>query len=167
MENVIIRAATVGDLESLLDIYNDVVLNTTATFEETPRTLSEFTFTYQDKMKLGLPWIVAEADKQIIGYGTYGSFRKASGYKTTVEHSLHVHPDFRGQGIGSNILGKLITLAKDQSLNVMIAGIDATNTTSIVLHEKFGFKKVGEIPLVARKFSKWLDLILMQLILNE
>ena len=144
-----------------------MVRNTTATFEETPRPLSEFAAAYHDKKAQGIPWIVADLNGQVVGYGTYGIFRKASGYKSTVEHSLHVDANFRGQGIGSEILKELIVLARQNSVHAMVAGIDSANPQSILLHEKFGFKKVGEMPQIARKFSRWLDLTLMQLILKD
>jgi phosphinothricin acetyltransferase len=164
MQNsLILRAARPKDLESILSIYNEIVMNTTATFEEEPRPLSEFQNSYNYKLEKGFPWFVAELNQQVIGYATYGDFRKASGYKVTVEHSLHVHPEFRGQGVGSRLLEMLIVSAKENSLSSMIAGIDSANTQSLLLHEKFGFQKVAELPRVARKFSRWLDLTFMQL----
>jgi L-amino acid N-acyltransferase YncA len=167
MKNFTIRFATEEDMETILQIYNDVVLTTTATFEEEPRPLYEFVSAFENKKKMNFPWIVAQVGQRVVGYGTYGKFRSASGYHPTVEHSLHVHSEFRGQGIGSEILKHLITLAKERSQNAMIAGIDASNVGSIALHEKFGFKKVATIPQVAKKFSRWLDLVFMQLIVAD
>ncbi len=101
MKNITIRAATETDLEAILEIYNEVLVNSTATFEEELRPLSEFTVRYRDKKSAGIPWLVADHDGHVVGYGTYGNFRSASGYKCTVEHSLHVTPKMRGQGIGT------------------------------------------------------------------
>lgn len=167
MEQLLIRSATEKDFESILAIYNDVVLTSTATFEEEPRPLSEFITNFQSRLKLGYPTLVADVNGQVVGYGTYARFRGASGYRPTVEHSLHVHSDFRGRGIGSKILRQLIESAHDLKLHSMIAGIDASNSGSIKLHENFGFQKVAHIPQVARKFDRWLDLDFMQLILSK
>jgi phosphinothricin acetyltransferase len=166
MNNLNIRPTTEKDLEAILKIYNEVVLTSTATFEEVPRLLSELVSDFENKKKLGFPWIVAEVESQVVGYGTYGKFRNASGYNPTVEHSLHIHSDFRNRGIGSKILKQLIVLAQEQGRHAMIAGIDASNTGSIRLHERFGFKEVSRLPQVAKKFSRWLDLIFMQLIIG-
>jgi L-amino acid N-acyltransferase len=162
-----IRRATPEDLQGALDIFNDVVRTSTATFEENPRQLSDYVSAFNEKNLSNVPWLIAEYNGEIIGYGTYGIFRRASGYRGTVEHSLHVRADFRGKGVGSKILKQLIVEAKERSLDSMIACLDSSNTASIVLHEKFGFKKVGEIPRVAKKFARSLDLTIMQLILAD
>lgn len=160
-----IRPATEMDMEASLGIYNHVLIHTTASFEETPRPLSEYVEAFRFKQANGIPWIVAEDGDTVVGYGTWGRFRTSSGYKTTVEHSLHVHADHRGRGIGSVILQNLIALAKEQSKKSMVAGIDKANTASIEIHKKHGFKVAGELTQVARKFDRWLDLVFMQLVL--
>lgn len=167
LQAVRFRMAELTDIPSLVNIYNEVVENTTATFEEFPRLVEETEATYRKKQMAGIPWLVAEVGREVVGYGTYGPFRAASGYKTTVEHSLHIKPEHRGRGIGAEILRRLISLARGQGFHVMIGAVDSDNLRSVALHENFGFKKVGELPQVARKFSRWLDLTLMQLNLNE
>ena len=159
------RLADEIDWPAVVRIYNEVVANTTATFEEQPRTVEEMSLLFAEKARLGIPLLLAECGGEIVGYGTYGPFRRGSGYKTTVEHSLHISPGFRGRGIGTEILRRLVSHARQQGYHVMMAGIDSANAPSLALHEDFGFKKVGEIPQVARKFSRWLDLTLMQLTL--
>jgi L-amino acid N-acyltransferase len=164
---MLLRGATENDLEEILQIYNDVIVNTTATFEEVPRELSEWVAIYKEKQSLGYPLIVATIEQKVVGYGSYGVFRKASRYRSSVEHSIHMAPEYRGKGYGSQILQELIHLAQKQKLHAMIAAIDASNASSVFLHRKLGFKIVGEIPQVAYKFSRWLDLTLMQLILEQ
>ena len=114
-----------------------------------------------------IPFIVAEYNGSVIGYGTFGPFRKASGYKITVEHSLHVDKQYRGQGIGKDILAELIKRASTIGIENMIAAVDGDNLASIKLHEKFGFKIVGSLENVARKFSRDLTLVLLQLCLSK
>lgn len=157
-----IRPATEADMEFAVAIYNEVVVNSTATFEENVRSLQDFITPFRQKQENGIPWIVAEDRGRVIAYGTYGQFRNASGYRPTVEHSLHIVPEFRGQGLGSAILRELMALAKQNGHTSMIAGLDSSNSASIALHKKFGFEKVGEIPRVAHKFGRWLDLLFMQ-----
>jgi phosphinothricin acetyltransferase len=82
-----------------------------------------------------------------------------------VEHSLYVHPQFQGQGLGKDMLIRLIEAAHKDGRHTMIGGIDSTNSVSLKLHADLGFKEVGRLPEVAYKFDKWLDLIFMQLIL--
>ncbi len=158
-----IRDAKKSDMNAVHKIFNEVLINTTATFEEEPYSLKTWLEIFDFKLSQKTPFIVAEHNNIVVGYGTFGPFRKASGYKITVEHSLHVDKQFRGQGIGKSILNALIKKASEIDIENMIAAIDADNLSSIQLHEKLGFKIVGKIENVARKFSKDLTLVFLQL----
>lgn len=162
----LLRDASLTDLNEILEIYNDVVTSTTAIYEDKTRSLDQQNVWFHTKVKSGFPVIVAVIDSRVVGFGTFGAFRPWSCYSTTVEHGLHVAKDYRGLGVGSLILSKLIDLARERGTHTMIAGIDSENLGSINLHERFGFKEVGRLPQVARKFSKWLDLVFMQLLLE-
>ena len=158
-----IRDAKVEDLTFVHQIFNDILLNTTATFEEVPYTLEAWVEVFNQRQSVGFPFLVARAGDKVVGYGTYGAFRKASGYKITVEHSLHVDKNYRGQGIGKKILQELIIRAKIGGIENLVAAVDAENVTSVRLHQKFGFVIAGEMKNVARKFSRDLTLVLLQL----
>lgn len=160
---LLIRPAAAHDMLAVRKIYEEVVLNTTATFEEQTPSLAEFLQAFEEKKVSGHAWFVAELQNEVVGYGTYGSFRKASGYKTSVEHSVHVRADQRGQGVGSQLLAHLISHARQQGFHAMIAAVDGANESSLRLHEKLGFTVVGRLPQIAKKFSRWLDLVLLQL----
>lgn len=165
--HITIRPATTEDLPAILKIVNHAILHTTAIYEDHLRTLATQTTWYEDKILHGFPVIVACHNAQVVGFGAYGTFRQKTGYRFTVEHSVYVADGFTGKGIGKLLLGELITLAKSQQLHVMIGGIDASNTASITFHKQFGFTENGLFPEVGFKFGKWLDLQLMQLILNK
>jgi len=162
----IIRRARIEDLETILEIVNNAILNTTAIYDYDVRTLNEQISWFQEKEKLDFPVIVAtDENDKVQGFGTYGTFRMKIGYKFTVEHSVYVKEGFSGKGIGKAILLELIALAKAQKLHVMVGCIDAENTGSIEFHEKFGFKKAGVLKETGYKFGKWLDLQFVQLII--
>jgi L-amino acid N-acyltransferase YncA len=103
----------------------------------------------------------------VIGFATYGDFRAWPGYAQTVEHSLYVAPEHQRQGTGGLLLEALVARARADRLHVMVAGIAADNAASIALHAMLGFAEVGRMPEIGRKFDRWLDLVLMQLILDE
>ena len=86
--------------------------------------------------------------------------------KYTVEHSVYVHRDHRGRGLGLQIMRSLIEAARRNDVHAMMGGIDATNAGSIALHERLGFKHVGTLPQVGFKFGRWLDLAFYQLLLD-
>ena len=162
----ITRIARIEDLETILEIVNDAILNTTAIYDYDVRTLNEQISWFQEKQEQNFPVIVAtDENDKVIGFGTYGTFRMKIGFKFTVEHSVYVKEGFAGKGIGKALLLELINIAKAQKLHVMVGCIDAKNTGSIEFHEKFGFKKAGILKESGYKFEQWLDLQFVQLIL--
>jgi phosphinothricin acetyltransferase len=78
---------------------------------------------------------------------------------------VYVHPDHQGQGYGSQILAALIEAATAQQYHLLIGGIDAENSGSIALHQKYGFVHSGTISQAGFKFGRWLDLAFYQLTL--
>jgi L-amino acid N-acyltransferase len=167
MSNAIIRPANFNDLPAITEIYKDVILNTTAVCAYEPYTLENRQAWYEDRVNHGFPVFVAECSHQVIGFSTYGTFRAAPAYLHSVENTIHVHPEFRGQGVGQRLMPPIIEAAKKQKMHTMIAGIDADNTGSIKFHQKFGFVQVAHFKEVGYKFNRWLDLVFMQLMLNE
>lgn len=159
-----IRPAAESDLPAILAIYNDAVENTTAIWNEKPADLANRKGWFAERTGRGFPVLVAERGG-VIGYGSFGDFRPFDGYRVTVEHSVYVAKDARGQGAGEALLAALIAEAKRMDKHNMIGGIDASNAPSIALHVKFGFEEVGRMPGVGEKFGKPLDLVLMQKVL--
>jgi L-amino acid N-acyltransferase YncA len=159
---MIVRAATENDLPSILAIYNDAVLNTTAIWNETPVDLANRRAWFEARRAAGFPVLVADERGVVVGYGSLSDFRPFEGYRVTVEHSLYVAADARRKGLGAALLTALMQDARQLGKRAMIGGIDGANAPSISLHEKFGFAEVGRLPGVGEKFGRPLDLVLMQ-----
>ena len=165
---MIIRDALPGDLETIAEIYNYAVLNTTAIFNDSTVDVANRAAWYADRQRLGYPVLVAvAAEGSVTGYASFGDWRAFDGYRHTVEHSVYVHVDHRGKGIGEALLKALIVRARDIGKHVMIAGIESRNVGSIRLHEKLGFGSVEPIKQVGMKFGEWLDLTFMYLTLDD
>ena len=160
-----IRPATESDLPAILAIYNEVVANTTAAYVYEPHTLAMRTKWFDDLKAGGWPVLVADSDGTITGFGCIGVFRSKPGYKYTGEHTVYVHVDHRGKGVGHALLSALIEEAKRLELRTLIGGIDSANVASIAFHASFGFVECARMRDVAYKFGRWLDLVFMQLIL--
>ena len=108
--------------------------------------------------------LVAESvEGVVLGYASYGPWRDFDGYRHTAEHSVYVRETARGQGIGRNLMEALIAEARSRGIHVLVAGIEAENTASILLHHKMGFLDVGTLHEVGTKFGRWLDLTFMEL----
>ena len=160
-----VRNAITKDLPDILEIYNQAVLFTTASYDYDAHTLEMREIWFNDKINHGFPVFVIEDADGVVGFGTYGNFRDKIGYQFTVEHSIYITETKRGRGYGTILMTALIESAISQNKHVMIAGIDALNTGSIIFHKKFGFEEVAHFKEVGKKFDQWLDVIFMQKIL--
>ena len=163
---MLIRRATHADLEAITAIYNEVIVNSDAIYRESAVPVSERIEWFEAKVNDGFPVLVAIHSDEIVGYGVFGNFRFGEGYNDTVEHSVHVRSDKRGQGVGKAILTELISIATADNRHVMVAAIDSKNQGSISLHSHFGFVESARMPEVAKKNGSALTLVLMQKILN-
>ena len=162
-----IQDATAADLPAILAIYNDAVENTTAIWNETQVDLANRQAWLSERTAAGFPVLVAhDGTGAVVGYASYGTWRSIEGFRHTVEHSVYVRSDQRGQGLGPLLMQALIERAKQSRLHVMVAAIESENSASIRLHERAGFVITGQMPQVGRKFGRWLDLTFMQLILE-
>ena len=151
---------------AILDILNEAIANSTALYEYAPRTPGNIRTWFTEKEAGRFPVIGAEQAGVLVGFATYGTFRARAAYKYTVEHSVYVHKDHRGRGIGKALLLELIAAARQQQYHVLVGGIDIANTTSVGMHERMGFTHAGTVRQAAYKFGRWLDLGFYQLILE-
>jgi L-amino acid N-acyltransferase YncA len=150
----------------ILAIFNEAIANSTALYDYEPRSAQSMIGWFDAKMRGRFPVIGFENDAgELLGFGSYGTFRAWPAYKYTVEHSLYVDQRFRGQGVGRALLSAIIEAAQKQDYHVLVGGIDAANTTSIRLHESLGFTHCGTVKQSGFKFGRWLDLAFYQRIL--
>lgn len=163
-----IRPATTADLPEILAIFNDVIATSTAVFSHDPVTLDDRRLWFETRQRAGFPVLVADRDGAVVGFASFGEFRGAwPGYRYSVEHSVHVRRDCRGQGIGPRLVTALFAPALAMGKHVMVGGIDATNAASLRMHEALGFERVAHFKEVGHKFGRWLDLVFVQRLLDE
>jgi phosphinothricin acetyltransferase len=163
---VTVRDAVEADLGGLLLIYNEVIENSTAVFSNQQVTLEDRAAWLAARQADGFPVLVATDADGVVAFGSFGAFRAWPGYRFTVEHSVHVRADRRGERIGAAVLAALIERATALGMHAMIAGVEAQNEASVRLHERFGFSVVARLPEVAWKFDRWLDLLFLHLLLG-
>ena len=159
-----IRPYKTDDTQAILAIINHNILHSTSLYDYNIRSYEQQKTILEEKINKKFPVIVAELDGIVVGFGMYSEFRFREAYQFTVEHSVYVNEDFQSKGIGKQLLQELINLARKQKIHTMIGVIDSENQSSVVFHEKFGFKTVGIIKESGYKFDRWLDSVLMQLL---
>ena len=163
---IIVRMATANDLQQILDIYNDIILYTTAVYYYEPHSLDNRREWFESRREAGLPVFVADDGGKVLGLSSIGPFRIPTAYKYSVENTVHVAAAARGKGIGKLLMAPIIQAAKELNMHTIIAGIDATNIVSQHLHKSFGFEEVAHFKQVGYKFGSWLDLKFFQLMLT-
>lgn len=163
---MMIRPATEQDIPAITAIFNEAVVNSNAIWTEKQDTEAERLAWMKARLALGYPVLVAAEGPVVLGYGTFGDFRAFPGYRYSVEHSVYIHVDHRGRGLGRVIVDELVAAANALGKHVMIAGIDGGNPASLRLHAQAGFVEVARMPEVGRKFGRWLELVFMQRVLD-
>lgn len=155
---------TDGDVAAVLDIYNHYIQTSTVTFDLDPWSTEDMVHKIETVAELGMPFIVAELDGDLIGYGYLSTWREKCAYETTMENTLYLRDSARGAGIGRLLLDELMRLGREAGVREVIAVIanTADAAPSIRLHEKAGFVRVGEMDRVGRKFDEWIGVVMMQ-----
>ncbi|MFE3167581.1 GNAT family N-acetyltransferase [Streptomyces sp. NPDC059224] len=163
---VTVRPAHPGDAEAVRAIRNEAIEHSTALWTSAPQSSAEGAAWLAAHLARGSAF-VAEVAGEVAGFAVYGPWRELDGYRHTVEDSVYVREGRHGLGIGSALLGALVTAAREAGHHVMIAGIEAENTASVRLHQRFGFEHAGTVREVGVKFGRRLDLTLMRLPLDR
>jgi phosphinothricin acetyltransferase len=121
---------------------------------------------FDDRLANNEPVIVAQRNGKVVGFGAYTRFKQKIGYRRSVEHSVYVDHEMIGEGVGGQLLSKLIEIAKHQQMHTMVGYIDAENTGSIAFHKRFGFVEAGQLKEIGFKFDRWLNVSFLQLMLD-
>ena len=163
MTKPLIRTAKVKDIVSIQSIYAIEVREHTATFEITPPDIEEMPLRWRHITYMGLPYLFAEFDGDVVGYAYASSYRSRPAYSHTVEDSVYVAREKHRQGLGRRLLTELIHRCRDLGKRQMIAIIgDSRHNASIRLHENAGFRHVGTLEQVGWKLDRWIDSVIMQ-----
>lgn len=167
MEAVRVLDATQAHVNAIWEIYNEAVVNTTASWDLEPVSLESRQVWMAERQAAGFPILVAESDGEVLGFASYGTYRPKAGFDTTVEHSIYCAPGARGLGVGSQLMEQLIDRARRGGVHVMLGVLDADNTASLGFHRRFGFVESVTVPEAGRKFGRWLTMTIVSLTLTE
>lgn len=160
-----IRPALASDLPAITAIYNDAILNTTATFDTQPKSPEEQVewFRHHDAR---FPVVVAEHGGEVVGWASLSRWSDRCAYADTAETSFYVAPAHRGRGIGRELKRAIIEEARRLKFHTLIARVAEGNDVSVHLNEAFGFAHIGTMKEVGKKFGRRLDVHMLQLMLD-
>lgn len=160
--SLVVREAQEADMAAVQAIYAYYVTRSRASFEEIPPGVDEMQRRRAKTFARNLPYLVAEADGEVVGYTYAGPFRTRSAYRYTIEDSIYVAPTVARRGVGTTLLGDLIDRCTVLGYRQMISVIgDSANQGSIGLHRKLGFRQEGVLRGVGLKFGQWIDVVIM------
>ena len=172
-EKVMIRTATTNDAEAILAIYAPYVETTAITFEYEIPGIEEFRERIRNVLKK-YPYLVAEADGEIVGYAYAGPFKGRAAYDWAVETTIYVDCARKRMGIGRKLYDKLEEALRKQGILNMEACIGYPETEdeyltkdSVRFHEKLGYRMVGEFYKCGYKFSRWYNMVWMEKMIGE
>jgi L-amino acid N-acyltransferase len=158
-----IRKALLSDADAIAAIYNQAILETTATFDTEIKSTTDrqqWLLNHSDNY----PVLVAEMNKTVVGFASLSRWSDRSAYDLTAELSIYISPKVQGNGIGNILMETIIKKGKEGGLHCILSRITQGNEASIYLHKKYGFETVGVMKEVGKKFGNFLDVTIMQLL---
>lgn len=159
-----IRKAEKRDVPELMEIYNDAILHTTATFDTEIKDMENRLAWYEEHTGNYIIYVYEE-EGIVAGYASLSRYRDRRAFDPAVEISIYIHKDYRGRGIGRALMQEVLAFAKEcQEIGTVISLITSENAASIHLHEEFGFSYCGRLLDVGVKFGKKLSLNAYQII---
>jgi phosphinothricin acetyltransferase len=165
MTELALRPARPDDAEATRAIYNVEVTDSTVTFDLVPRSLAEQRRWLGDRSGAHAVVVAEDAAGRVVGFASLSPWRDRPAYTTSVEDSVYVHRDHRGHGVGRQLLAELIRVATAHGFHAVFARIVGGHEASIALHRSLGFHVAGTEREVGRKFGRWLDVVVMELLL--
>ncbi|MFW5752435.1 MAG: N-acetyltransferase family protein [Planctomycetota bacterium] len=161
----LIREARETDLPAITRIYNEAVCTSTASFDIRERTSAQQAAWFRAHGE-SHPVLVATDGQAVVGWGSLSPWIPRCACARTVEVSLYVDATFRGRGCGVRLGQALVEAGRAAGHHLIVASITAENAASCRLFTRLGFTPGGELPQVARKFDRWLDLALFYRVLD-
>ena len=161
-----IREAKLDDLDGIFAIYDREVLHGTATFDTVVKSTQERLDWFATAGNR-YPILVAEQNNRVLGWARLYAWSPRRAYDRTAENAVYVRDDARGKGAGRALMQKLIEVAPQRGVHVLVARIVEGNPASVRLHEALGFKTIGVMRQVGEKFGTLLDVRLMDLHLDH
>jgi len=153
-----LRAARAQDASAIAEIYNQIIRDTTITFASDEKSEAEIAAQIAEAEA----YLVACDGGQLLGFASFGPFRKGPGYGLVKEHSICLAQGARGAGLGARLLSALEDTARAQGVTHMIAGVSGENPAGQKFHARHGYESVGHLPEIGQKFGRRIDLVLMQ-----
>lgn len=170
----IIRVARADDAEALARIYAYYVEHTAITFEYEAPDAVEMN-ARREKILKHYPYLVAEQAGRAVGYAYAHEFYGRAAYAWSVEASIYIASDARGQGLGRKLYDALERALRVMGVLNINACIAVPRTAddpyltdgSLAFHKRLGYQMVGTFHQSGCKFGRWYDVAWMEKMIGE
>lgn len=162
-----LRDAGPGDGAAIAAFWNPMITGSAVTFNPDAKSPAEIEAMAASRQAAGHAFLLAvDAGGTVLGFATYAQFRGGAGYGRTMEHTIILTPAAQGRGVGRALMAAIEVHARAAGVHSLIAGVSAENPAGRAFHAAVGFAEIAVLPQVGHKFGRWMDLILMQKILD-
>lgn len=161
----VVRPATAKDAAAIAAIWNPYIRDSAVTFNSVERTPEDVRGLMAQRAERGWPWLAAEVEGAVAGFATYAQFRLGAGYAHTMEHTVILGPAAAGKGLGGALVRALAAEARAGGAHVLVGCVSAENAAGVAFHERMGFREAGRITGAGRKFGRWMDLVIFELVI--
>jgi len=144
-----IRDATIADLPAIVAIYNTTVPTRMVTADTEPVSVASREKWFAEHSPNRRPLWVAEQDGRVIGWLSFSSFYGRPAYNATCELSVYLAPEYRGRGLGAELVRRSIEHAPRLDVTTLLGFIFGHNEPSLHLFAKSGYEQWGRLPRVA------------------
>lgn len=160
---ITVRAASTADAAACAAIYAPYVLDSIASFEESPPDAAEVA----SRMASAWCWLVAETPDRVVGYAYGSPHRTRAAYRWAADVAVYVDPSVHRRGIGRALYSELFPRLRDCGIWTLCAGIAEPNPSSTALHVSVGFERLGTYRRIGWKAGAWHDVTWYQLHLRR
>jgi len=153
-----IEQMTAEHAQQVLAIYQAGIDEGNATFETQAPGWAEFSAARLADHRL----VALDAGGVVLGWVAVSATSSRPAYAGVIEHSVYVHQDARGRGVGRHLLDRLIASTEAAGIWTIQSGIFPENTASIALHRAAGFRIVGPRERIGMHHGRWRDILLLE-----
>jgi phosphinothricin acetyltransferase len=161
---ITVRAATPDDAEAICIIFNQGITDRVATLDTALRTPAERRGWLADRERR-YPVMVVAADGAIVGWGSLNRFNPREAYDHVADFSIYIERAWRGKGIGTQLLDRLIEVARERGFHKMVLAALASNAAGLALYTRAGFSRVGVYREHGQLDGRWVDVLVMEKLL--
>ena len=156
-DNIIIREISDIDAREVLQIFEMGIETGNATFEKVAPTWNDWKANHHIHSRFA-----AEADHKIVGWVALSAVSKREAYKGVAEISIYLHNDYKGRGIGSAMMEKVIESSEQNGIWTLLAVVFPENIASVNLHKKHGFRVIGTRDKISKINGIWRDTLMLE-----